>query len=275
MQPHAIHNQTTTLTPLYPFDWQTPETARLRSAANQLTSITLEEMDSVKLMNRIDRKYTLNKLALPEILDKVRDEYRILVVEGYRLNDYRTVYFDTEEFELYARHVTKRKNRYKVRQREYLSSNQVFLEIKQKTNNGHTIKTRVEANHFTEIFDRQKEIGVSLADEWMQLEAKLWNNFTRITLVSRTNQERVTIDTDITVSSPNGYRSLGNIAVAEIKTSSAGTHSRITEILKSRRYHAQSFSKYAVGVALLYDNVKKNSMKPLLLRLGKIIERDL
>lgn len=275
MKPNTLQNITTTLAPLDPLIWRTPETVRLINAANQLAPITLEEMDSVKLMNRVDRKFTLNALALPEILDAVRNEYRVLVVEGNRLNDYRTVYFDTDSFELYTRHVTKRKNRYKVRQREYLSSNQVFLEIKQKTNNGHTIKTRNEINHFTEIFDRKRSLGINLADEWFQLEAKLWNNFSRITLVSRSSQERVTIDTDISVSTPESYSSLGNIAVAEIKTGSAGSSSRIADTLKSQRYHTQSFSKYAVGVSLLYDNVKKNSMKPVLHGLGKILERDL
>lgn len=274
MKPGTTKNLTTTLTPLCQFDWKTPETAHLIDTAERFEPITLEEMDSVKLMNRVDRKFALNASALPEILDAVRDAYHVLVVEGHRLNDYRTVYFDTDDFELYRRHVTKRKNRYKVRQREYLSSNQVFLEIKQKTNNGHTVKTRSEIDHFTEIFDRRMELRIALAGESMRLGAKLWNNFSRITLVSRVNQERVTIDTDITVSAPEGYHSFGNIAVAEIKTGSAGTSSRIAEILKTRRYHTQSFSKYAVGVSLLYDSVKKNSMKPILLGLGKILERN-
>jgi len=42
--------------------------------------------------------------------------------------------------------------------------------------------------------------------------------------------------------------------------------------MKAYRCHAQSFSKYAVGINALYDGVKKNAMKPIMLQLKKLME---
>lgn len=250
------------------------ETATLKRVANRFDAITLAEMDSVKLMNRVDRKYVLKLHDLPEILAAVRDDYRILSVEGARLNSYRTVYFDTDGFDLYTNHVTLRKNRYKVRVREYMESRQIFLEVKRKTNNGRTIKTREPIEFFTEMpaEGERSRLEIELAGNVQRLSAKLWNNFSRMTLVSRTGQERVTIDVGISLLTPENALYLDRIAVAEVKTGSSAQASLFANQMKAYRCHAQSFSKYAVGINALYDGVKKNAMKPIMLQLKKLME---
>ncbi|MFO7656972.1 MAG: hypothetical protein R6W78_07885, partial [Bacteroidales bacterium] len=42
--------------------------------------ITLQEMDSVSLLNRMDFKYVLSNLLLPEILEQIKSYYRILTI---------------------------------------------------------------------------------------------------------------------------------------------------------------------------------------------------
>lgn len=247
------------------------ETATLKRIADRFDAITLAEMDSVKLMDRVDRKYVLKLHDLPEILASVRGDYRILSVEGARLNHYRTVYFDTDGFELYANHVTLRKNRYKVRVREYSESRLTFLEVKRKTNNGRTIKTREPIGSFTEMSAGGERLEIELAGNVRRLGAKLWNNFSRMTLVSRTGQERVTIDVGISLLTPENALYLDRIAVAEVKTGSSAQASLFANQMKAYRYHAQSFSKYAVGINALYDGVKKNAMKPIMLQLKKMM----
>ena len=250
------------------------ETATLKRIADRFDAITLAEMDSVKLMDRVDRKYVLKLHDLPEILASVRGDYRILSVEGARLNSYRTVYFDTDGFDLYTNHVTLRKNRYKVRVREYMESRQIFLEVKRKTNNGRTIKTREPIESFTEMpaEGERSRLEIELAGNVQRLSAKLWNNFSRMTLVSRTGQERVTIDVGISLLTPENALYLDRIAVAEVKTGSSAQASLFANQMKAYRYHAQSFSKYAVGINALYDGVKKNAMKPIMLQLKKLME---
>src|ERR1051326_3393647 len=92
--------------------------------------ISLKEMDNVKLMNRTDTKFLFNIKYLPEILDEVKDHYRILEVEGKRLSRYETLYYDTEEFEMYKAHHQGRLNRFKIRHRTYVESSLGFLEVK-------------------------------------------------------------------------------------------------------------------------------------------------
>ena len=60
--------------------------------------ITLPEMDSIKLMNRIDSKYLTNEDVLLAILrDAHAEGYRALVVEGKKVSPYNSMYYDTPE----------------------------------------------------------------------------------------------------------------------------------------------------------------------------------
>ena len=90
---------------------------------NQFSPITLEEMDGVKLMDRTDTKFTFNINKLPTILEEAKEFYKILSVEGNRISRYKTLYFDTEDFDLYNEHHSGKLNRYKIRHRTYVESN--------------------------------------------------------------------------------------------------------------------------------------------------------
>jgi hypothetical protein len=60
--------------------------------------ISLDEMKEVALLDRSEVKYTMNLSALLASLPDLRTAYRALEVNGRRLNRYRTLYFDTEDF---------------------------------------------------------------------------------------------------------------------------------------------------------------------------------
>ena len=92
--------------------------------------ITLKEMDGVKLMDRTDTKFTFNISNLPSILEAAKAHYRILDIEGNRISRYKTLYFDTDDFNLYNEHHCGKLNRYKIRHRTYVESNLGFLEVK-------------------------------------------------------------------------------------------------------------------------------------------------
>lgn len=96
------------------------------SKLNQFNPITLQEMDGVKLMDRTDTKFTFNIQQLPEILEEAKEYYRILEVESNRISRYKTLYFDTEDFDLYNEHHSGKLNRYKIRHRTYVESNLGF-----------------------------------------------------------------------------------------------------------------------------------------------------
>ena len=101
-------------------------------------------MDSVKLMDRTDTKFVFNIDILPAVLNEAKVFYKILDVEGNRISRYKTLYFDTQDFDLYNKHHSGKLNRYKVRHRTYVESSLGFLEVKFKNNKGRTLKTRIK-----------------------------------------------------------------------------------------------------------------------------------
>ena len=122
---------------------KTPFPVRLRELAEKFSPISLQEMDSVALLNRRDTKFVMTNEQLLTALSALQNDYRILSVKGFRLNQYRTLYFDTADFDLYNLHINGRAERYKVRSREYMNSRTSFLEVKHKTRKGRTIKDRI------------------------------------------------------------------------------------------------------------------------------------
>ena len=251
--------------------WQVAP-SRLATAADVFEPISLKEMDAVALLNRIDTKFVLTTAQLLWALTALQNDYRILEVQGQRLNHYRTLYFDMPNFDLYNLHVNGRADRYKVRSREYTDSHLSFLEVKHKTRKDRTIKDRVLTAQ--PLLDVNRE-----AEQWLHgvfpyesslLEAKIWNTFTRLTLVSKHYCERVTLDVDLTFYRNDKVERLDGIAIAEVKLEAQDQTSPFLEQMRAQRIRPQGFSKYCIGVSMLYDHVKKNALKPQLLRLEKM-----
>ena len=70
----------------------------------QYTPISLAEMGRVALLNRTDTKYVLSLDALRPIMTELITSYATLEVQGTRMSHYRTLYFDSADFDLYRRH---------------------------------------------------------------------------------------------------------------------------------------------------------------------------
>ena len=247
---------------------------RLAALANGFTPITLDEMESVALLSRTDTKFIMSTSQLLMAINTLQNHYKILTVCGKRLNHYRSLYFDTPDFQLYNLHVNDRANRYKVRSREYTDTQLSFLEVKHRTNRNRTIKERIPTPRPVMRFDKDAENWLSgvLPYDSRNLEAKIWNTFSRITLVSIKNCERVTLDVDLTFYTEDKIIQLNDIAIAEVKVDALHRRSEFLTQMHTLRIQSHGFSKYCVGVSMLYDRVKKNAMKPKVLLLNKITE---
>ena len=110
--------------------------SKINEEASLFEKITLGEMDSVKLMDRMDVKYLIPLHLLPYIMHEAIEYYKLLEINNERLCSYETLYYDTEDYQLYHSHQSGRLNRYKVRFRNYVGSNLSFFEIKRFTNKG-------------------------------------------------------------------------------------------------------------------------------------------
>lgn len=234
--------------------------------------ITLEEMNGVRLMDRVETKFVLSAKQLPEILKRLSADYKVLDVDGNVLPSYKTVYFDTESLYFYQEHHRKRKKRSKVRFRNYVDSNLTFLEVKHKAN-GRIDKQRiqVENEHFVLndpewCFLAESDIRIS------DLSLKLTNNYDRITLVSKHDVERVTFDLNVNFQYGEKAGSLGDVVILELKQPTLSRQTPIYKVLRSEGIRPYNVSKYCIGLIKTHgkDNLKYNRFKKKLIQLDKI-----
>lgn len=242
----------------------------LKKTIAELEPISLLEMDSVKLMNRTDTKFAFNLRLLSEILVKAKSDYRILEIDGVRVPNYKTLYFDTIDHRLFLDHHNEKGYRYKVRIRNYVESKLFYLEVKKKVK-GRTDKSRIKLDKIYEnLTSEQIDFISSSTGEKVNLLPMLWNNFNRITLVNKSAAERITIDSGLSFSIDNHSQPLDNLVIVEVKQERINLHSPFIKILKSFGIRETSLSKYCIGSLYCHPDLKYNNFKEKLLKVQKI-----
>lgn len=238
---------------------------------DEFQSVGLADLERVSLLNRIDTKYVFNSALLPETLDEIRDGYNILEIGTNRLFPYKTFYFDTSEFALYFQHHNGKANRCKIRSRQYVLSGTVFDEIKQKSNTGHTNKTRLKRDILNNTVDSvfQSFIDQKCPTLSDSLRFSLEVNFERMTLVDRHLTERVTIDTGLRFSYHNRQRVFPSLAIIEIKREKHTADSSVERLLRKKGLRRTRCSKYCLGILSIHTAVKANNFKPMLRAIEK------
>lgn len=112
------------------------EACNVTTALSAFSSISLEEMSTIRLMNRTDTKYIVSLSALMDVLQRASNCYRVQEVQGERNIVYHTTYLDTPDYAMYLAHQNGRVIREKIRVRTYVSSGLTFLEVKKKIFSG-------------------------------------------------------------------------------------------------------------------------------------------
>lgn len=242
-------------------DWQTSQLPLAHLGT--FDSISLAELNCVALLDRIEVKYLLPRCLLDELLLHLRPHYSVLTIDGRRLGHYRTLYFDTPDLAMYRRHHMGARNRWKVRARQYVESQLAFLEVKHKTNKRHTVKSRLSTGEL--ITGMNRSSLAFLRDKCpynaIELTPTLWNNYLRITLASKHFCERVTLDLNLTFAWQGRKLVLPAIVVAEVKRDGSSYDSDFMALMRRVGVRKLSFSKYCVGVSLLYPGVKHNRFR--------------
>ena len=225
--------------------------------------ITLAEMDAVRLMDRSEVKYAMPRGMLLPMLAELRPDYRAFVIAGHPWSRYKTLYYDTDDMKLYMRHHAGATDRYKVRTREYVDSQIAFLEVKHKTSPIHTIKNRIPVPDAP--MDLRGAAADFLADACPYpaeaLHPRLWNYSTRITLVNKNRPERVTLDIALGFAWGEAAAVVPGIVVAEVKYQGSRHESEFIRLMRKHYVRETSFSKYCVGVSMLYPEIKHNKFK--------------
>lgn len=235
------------------------------------TPVGLEELGGIALSNRRDTKYVVAETSLLHILTGLVDEYRILEIDGRRIHGYSTLYFDTAEMALFRAHHNAVPRRYKVRSRLYVESAQAFFEVKAKDGRQETIKTRTPTTKLVAALSSFEAEFVHSHAPYIagDLLPVLENSFSRVTLARLEDEERVTLDFGLSFGA-NGERvALPGLAIVEVKQAQRSARSAMAEHLLQAGVHPRAFSKYCVGVSLLYPGIKHNRFNPEL----RLVER--
>lgn len=239
--------------------------------------INLKEILQIELLNRRDTKYVFGLHKLIPMLESLRNHYSVLTIDGLRLFNYESMYFDTTNFSLYRAHHNGKLNRYKIRYRRYVDTDTCFFEIKFKTNKGRTVKTRIQ-----DLFINTNIEGKSIAfieenTPYLanDFEPKLLIFYKRITLASIERQERFTIDLSLDYFNFHEYNDVPNLVIAEIKQDRISLESPVFRVFKQLRIKQMGMSKYCIGIVKSYPELKTNRFKPKILMLNKIANGDI
>lgn len=235
--------------------------------------ISLEEMEKVRLMNRIDTKYTTNQEKLVTLLQRMIKDYYVQEINNNPVSLYQTVYLDTEALEMYMAHQNGHKNREKIRIRRYRDTGHVFLEIKNKNNKGRTLKNRIPVRDINDFHSETTEAFIRKQSKFLSenISPCLETEFRRITLVNRTMTERLTIDLNLTFHNYNTQFSklLKDIVIIELKQD-GNIYSPARKLLAEEHIHPVSISKYCLGSILTNPDIKYNRFKSRLIQINKI-----
>jgi hypothetical protein len=234
--------------------------------------IHLFEMERVKLLNRVDKKYLMHMSQLSHFLTSLSEDYDILEHNEKRMLRYETAYYDTPELDFYRMHLVGKAHRFKVRKRIYLDTATQFLEIKTKTNQGKTEKLRLQMEedreHFNELERTLIQSIVPFAPS--QLALMIWTNYSRITLVNKSLNERVTIDVSLQFFGKNSNVDFTNLVIVEVKQEGKVITPAV-KTLRELRQKPGGISKYCLGMLSLMPEIPSNRFKPLLIRIKKLI----
>ena len=263
----------------------------ISSLINEFEPISLNEMESVKLMNRIDTKYAVPLAVLPDILEAAKTDYFAQEIDGKRIATYDTIYYDTDTLDMYIRHHDRQLVRQKIRIRQYVDSNLTFLEIKRKNNKGRTKKKRIVVPGFditaatpSRLKHKHREDEQLTVAEfidgrsrytWDSISPHLWTKFHRITLVNKAKTERLTIDMDLVwenvITGEN--KTFSDLVIIELKRD-GNVPSKMTHIMLDLRLHPLKISKYCIGTVLTTPGLKQNRFKKKIRRIEKMLNTE-
>lgn len=261
----------------------------VRELFSGLSPVSLDDMNErAALQSRKDNKYVVSIDELADLLEDLGDSHEVLEIDGERLFDYESTYFDTPSLRCFHDHIRDRRPRFKTRTRCYVSTGDCYFEVKVKQEDGETVKQNadhdpdvrasLEPDARKLISDVLSEAGVNEPHD--ELQPSLVTAFRRATIVACDRPERTTFDFGVHLSAPDGdvARLRSDCVIAETKTpDGSGAWDRA---FRGAGHEPVSLSKYRVGTGLLHAPGQDDEYAADLKRLfdvgagaGKEIER--
>lgn len=245
-----------------PPGWRAP--ARfLGPLVGRLRPISLDELDELDeraaLLRRVDVKYVVDRERLTGLLGELSGDHDVLEIDGVRAFAYDTVYVDTPDLRCFREHAAGIVPRFKARARSYVDTGTSVFEVKVKPQAGETDKHQtphtVPLEQLSPAADRLLESVLHDAGIPAPhlLRPSLRTRFRRVTLASRHDSARLTLDLGVTLARLDGAAVRMQPDLALIETKSEDGDSRADRALCAHRVAPISLSKYRTGIDALCE----------------------
>lgn len=247
--------------------------------AELLHPISLEQLNvSASMLIRRDNKYVIREDQLQPAWGELARQFDILEIDGKRDFTYETCYFDDPVHTSYFDHHRGRRQRCKVRMRQYVDAQLCFAEIKLKGKRGLTVKQRIacpmdqygalDESSLVQIRSIYRDLYGRDFDQ--ALDPVVWMRYRRMTLVAKQGGERMTIDRCMVFSDASGSHQIDEDLVI-VETKSGNANGIADKILRSLHQHpTNGASKYCVSMAVLRKISKYNKLLPALRKLNAV-----
>jgi hypothetical protein len=232
-----------------------------------LAPVALADLvEEAALLARVDRKYVVPVAALDELLTALPQGTRVLEIGGRRRFGYRSTYLDTPDLASFHSSGRSQRTRWKVRTRDYLDTGGRWLEVKTRGARGATVKQRVPLGGDGLIGDAAALVDTAVGDGTARtLWPVLTTSYGRTTVLLPGASARVTIDIDLTWTSPAGD-SLRPRGLAIVETKTGSTPSAVDRLLWARGFRPVRLSKYGAGLAALDPTLPRRKWHDALAR---------
>ena len=224
---------------------------------------TPELIQARDLLRRTDLKFVLSPEEAADLLPALEGGYARLTTGNGPVASYRSLYFDTPELEFFHAHRRGCRVRHKVRIRHYSDRQLTMLEIKMRRSEFETRKISMEREYGDDILSEEDQRFVrAYTNVTGDVFPQAWTRFRRAALLGLKANERMTIDFDLAFDWEGHSRTLGHVAIVELKQWPFNPGSRVLSALRHVGRRAGWASKYCAAIAFTRSDVRHNSLLP-------------
>ena len=241
-----------------------------------LAPVGLEELNrQASFQSRIDSKYLVPASFAENLPRSVPAATRVLQIGAETKFAYQSIYFDTPDLLTYRMSAHRRRRRFKVRTRAYVSSDLAFLEVKIRGVRGVTDKVRIphepdrldclSADDLAFVRETLGQTGMDSAPV-DNLSPYLTTGYQRVTYLTAGWGDQVPVRTTVDSGlyweqmrdSDLSPAMLFRPGLSVIETKSSAAANRVNQLLWHQGVRPAPFSKYCTGAAALDPRLPAN-----------------
>ncbi|MGZ0217422.1 MAG: polyphosphate polymerase domain-containing protein [Acidimicrobiales bacterium] len=230
---------------------------------DRFATVSLDELDSVRLMDRAETKVLMPASELAAVLRPINGDYRTLRIDGQALQGYRTSYFDSASFRTYHDHHNQLGRRFKIRYRTYVGSDVTFFEVKRSVH-GRIVKERKPSTAPTgHIHEDDRAFARACGVDIDGFVPSVTVEYQRILLARFEPQERVTIDLHTSFGNGTTSAATDGLAILEFKQPRVDRNSPAIIACRKAGLRPRRMSKYCTAVAACERGIRRNRFLPV------------